>query len=92
MGVYLRRIEVYAGFDYAVPSEHVKDDSLVKGHIICLDYDKNKVYSDECFYPDKYSFAMYVMKKYWTNEYRWDSLSIHFGKRVVEMKGERTTD
>lgn len=78
-------IEVIASFDYAEPS---KPDGFVKGNILFFDYSKNVMDTDENMYTDKYSFALYVMRKFWNKGYKWNSINIHFENCVVKMKGE----
>lgn len=79
-------VEVIASFDYA---ESSKPDGFVKGYILFFDYSKNEMDTDESMYTDKYSFALYVMRKFWNKSYKWNSINIHFENRVVKMKGEK---
>lgn len=79
-------IEVIAKFDYIEPS---KTEGFVKGYIFVYDNFDNKYLEDVNIYTDKYSFALYILCQFWSKDYKWNSIDIHFGSKVIELKGER---
>lgn len=78
-------VEVYASYDPICD----RNDSIVKGNVMFLDGDNNEIITDEDMYIDKYMFALYVIRRFWTSEYKWNSINISFKNRAVNMKGKR---
>lgn len=79
-------IEVIASYDLV---DNSKPDSFVRGYILLLDKLKGEMSTDENMYTDKYSFVLHIMKEFGNNHYKWNSINIHLGSRVIEMKGEK---